>query len=163
MKSGHPPGSIGANPLLKSRIIKIFKKINEFRAERLGSKYKYGAIHGDLARHFGLKAKEWTDIWLWPDSRADEVISFLEDKRDNTLQGRVNKAASRAGYKHTRGHLFRLEGEALAKLEWDGSSDTVRELRYRLVGKTSRSDMTDNEFANWVAHLEGEVRRAHGE
>lgn len=158
-----PPGSIGANPLLRSRIDKLFKAINKFRAERLGDKYKYGALYGEMARHFGLKAKEWTDMWLWPESRADEVIHFLEDKRDNTQQGRVNKAASRPGYKHTRGHLFRLEKEALAKLEWDGNSDAVRELRYRLIGKSSRSDMSDNEFANWVAHLEGEVRRAHEE
>lgn len=158
-----PPGSIGAHPLLRSRIDKLFKAINKFRAERLGDKYKYGAIYGEMARHFGLKAKEWTDMWLWPESRADEVIHFLEDKRDNTRQARVNKASSRPGYKHTRPHLFRLEKEALAKLGWDDKSDAVRDLRYRLIGKSSRSDMMDNEFRNWVAHLEAEVRRVHGE
>lgn len=88
---------------------------------------------------------------------------FLESKRDNTQQGRVNKAASSPVYKHTRGHLFRLEKEALDKLDWDGSSVSVRDMRLRLIGKSSRSEMSYNEFSNWVAYLEGEVKRAHGE
>jgi hypothetical protein len=158
-----PPGSIGANPLLRQRIDNLFKQINEYRYERLGKKYRFGTIHGELAKAFDLKAKDWKQMWLWPEARADDVIKWLEDKRDNTQQGRIEKAARREGYRHTRPHLFRIEKECLEKLDWDGSSDEVRAMRYRLIGKASRADMSYDELARWVAYLQGEVKRFHEE
>jgi hypothetical protein len=158
-----PPNSIGGNPLLRQRIEYLFKQINEYRYERLGKKYRFGAIHGELAKEFGLKSKDWKQMWLWPEARADAVIKFLEDKRDNTQQGRIEKAATREGYRHTRPHLFRIEKECLDKLEWDGTSDEVRDMRYRLIGKASRAEMSYDELARWVAYLQGEVKRFHGE
>jgi len=158
-----PPGSIGAVGLLKARIDGLFKEINAFRAERLGQGFKYGAIYGELARAFGLKAADWKQIWLWPESRAAEIVAWLEAKRDNTQEGRIRKAAQRPGYKHSRGHLFRLETEALSRLGLDGNSDEVRRQRQLLTGHESRSTMPDAAFANWVAYLEAEVRREHGE
>lgn len=117
----------------------------------------------ELARAFGLKAAEWKQIWLWPESRAPEIVAWLEAKRDNTQEGRIRKAVQRPGYMHTRGHLFRMGTEALSRLGLDGNSDEVCRQRQLLTGHESRSTMPDAAFANWVAHLEAEVRRAHGE
>ncbi|SMF94338.1 hypothetical protein SAMN02949497_1648 [Methylomagnum ishizawai] len=158
-----PPGSIGANPLLRVRIDDLFKQINDFRHKRLGKSFRFSGIHGDLAKAFGLKSKEWRQIWLWQESRADEVIAWLEAKRDNTQQGRIEKAARGEGYRHTRPHLFRIEKECLEKLGWDGSSPEVRAMRYRMIGKESRADMSYNELARWVAYVQEEVKRFHGE
>lgn len=111
-----PPGCIGADVMLRARITKLFAQIDEFRRDRLGSQFKYGVTHGLFARAFGLKAAEWKEMWLWPKSREDEVINWLEQTRDATQQGRIVKAAKRPDYKHTRGHLFRKEDEALKNL-----------------------------------------------
>lgn len=157
------PGTIGANHFLRDRIEDLIKKINQKRYERLGDKFKFGAIYGDLARAFGLKAADWKALWLWPESRADELIRWLEEKRDNTQPGRIEKAARREGYRHTRGHLFRIEQECLDRLELDADSVAVKDARWRVTGKRSRKDMSDNELRNWVAFLEREVARAHGE
>lgn len=158
-----PPGSIGAVGLLKARIDGLFKEINAFRAERLGKGFKFGAIYGEMARAFDLKPADWKQIWLWPESRAAEIIAWLEVKRDNTQEGRIRKAAQKPGYKHARGHLYRLETEALSRLGLDVNSDVVRRQRHLLTGHESRSTMPDAVFANWVAHLEAEVRKVHGE
>lgn len=158
-----PAGTIGADPFLRPRIETLIKDINAKRYERLGKAFKFAALYGELARAFGLGAKDWKAIWLWPAARADEVIAWLESKRDNTQQGRIEKAARREGYRHTRGHLFRIEQECFDRLDLAADSDEVKTLRWRVTGKHSRKDMSDNEFRNWIAFLEEEVARAHGE
>lgn len=157
------PGTIGADLLLRGRVEKLLKEVNQKRYERLGDKFKFGALYGDLARAFGLKPKEWKAVWLWPESRAGELIRWLEEKLYNTQQGRIEKVARREGYRHTRGHLFRIEQDCLDRLDLDADSETVKEWLKLKTGKESRSDLDDNEFRNWVAYLEGEVARAHGE
>ncbi|ECI5747490.1 hypothetical protein D5P88_15865 [Salmonella enterica subsp. enterica] len=156
-----PQHSIGANAVLRLRIEGLFKQINEYRYLRLGKNFKFGAIHGELAKAFGLKPADWRSIWLWDESRASEIISWLESKRDNTIKGKIEKAASKAGYKHTRGHLFRLEKDYLSQLGWDDEqSKTSRTL---MTGKKSRADMSDNEFRSWVGYLRKELELMYGE
>lgn len=156
-----PPGSIGASPALRSRIEALIKEINEYRYVRLGKAFKGGAIYGELARAFGLKGTEWRSIWLWDEARAGEVINWLAGKRDNTQQGRINKAAKGEGYQHSRGHLFRLEKDYLGQLEW--SDDVIRKRRQLVAGHASRADLSDGEFRNWVAYLRRELEEMYGE
>jgi hypothetical protein len=44
----------------------------------------FAALYGDLAKAFGLDPKNWKDIWMFDESRAAEVIPWLEDKLNNT-------------------------------------------------------------------------------
>ncbi|ECE3294009.1 hypothetical protein C3509_18035 [Salmonella enterica] len=156
-----PQHSIGANAVLRLRIEGLFKQINEYRHQRLGKNFKFGAIYGELAKAFGLKPADWRNVWLWDKSRAVEIISWLEAKRDNTIKGKIEKAASKAGYQHTRGHLFRLEKDYLSQLGWD--DEQSKSSRTLMTGKKSRSDMSDNEFRSWVGYLRRELELMYGE
>lgn len=156
-----PTGSIGANPALRGRIEALIKEVNEYRYIRLGKAFKGGALYGELARAFGLKATEWRSIWLWDEVRASEVIAWLTSKRDNTQQGRINKAAKNEGYQHTKGHLFKLEKDYLGKLEWP--DDATRKRRQLITGHASRTDLSDSDFRNWVAYLRRELEQMYGE
>ena len=156
-----PRGSIGANPDLCSRINVLIKQINDYRFQRLGKSFKFGAIYGELAKAFGLKSADWKAIWLWDESRSLEVVAWLEGKRDNTIQGRIKKAAKGEGYQHTRGHLFAQEKDYLTQLGW-GDKDALAR-RQLITGKASRADMDDNEFRNWVGYLRRELERMYEE
>lgn len=156
-----PSGSIGASPVLRSRIEELIKQINEYRYQRLGKSFKFGALYGELAKAFGLKASEWRSIWLWDEFRAGEVTTWLEGKRDSTQQGRINKAAKGEGFQHSRGHLFRLEKEYLAQLEWP--DDVTRKKRQLIAGHASRADLSEGAFRNWVSYLRRELDDMYGE
>lgn len=156
-----PPNSIGAQTALRSRITALIREIEEHRRARLGVAFRYGSVQGIAARVLGLKKDQWQQIWLWDVSRFPEVIEALERARDNTQQGRINKAAQRPGYRHTSGHLFRLEKGYLAQLGW--GDEKARHERSLVMGAASRADLSDNDFNNWVAHLRAEVQRMYGE
>lgn len=155
------PGSIGANPALRLRIDGLLKEVEQYRYERIGKGYRFGTVYGELAKAFGLKASEWKNIWLQDEAVATEVIAWLEAKRDNTIQGRIKKAAKGEGYQHTRGHLFRIESDYLAQLGWDDRQ--ARDRRQLIAGAASRKDLSDNEFRNWVGYLRREVERMYDE
>jgi hypothetical protein len=76
---------------------------------------------------------------------------------DNTIDGRIGKAAMREDYLHTRPHLYRLEGELLAHLGLKKSSPVVKEQLKLYFSVTSRRQMNHNQHWLWVKHLEGEV------
>jgi hypothetical protein len=156
-----PPTSIGADSALRLRIDGLLNEIRENRSKYHGANTRWGAINGELAKAFGLPPRNWKQIYLLDVCRAEEVIAWLEEKRDNTIQGRIKKAASRPGYRHSRGHLFGQEKEYLEKLEWDDA--TARERRGLVTGKTSRADMSDDELRNWVAYLRREHERLYGD
>ena len=161
LKVEPPPGTIGAHAALRRRITDLIREIEEHRRARLGAKFKYGSVQGIAAEALGLKKTQWQQVWLWDVSRAPEVIERLERARDNTMQGRINKAARRQDYGHTRGHLFRLEKDYLAQLGW--GDEKAHEERLLMTGETSRARMSDAQFGNWVAHLNVTVRRMYGE
>lgn len=155
------PGSIGANPTLRLRIESLIKQTEEYRYQRLGKSYKFGSLHGDLARSLGYKSSDWRNIWLEDESSAPQIIAWLEEKRDNTQQGRIEKAAKRPGFNHTRGQLFRQEGDYLKQLDWDDG--LAKERRHLVTGKSSRADMSDQEFRSWVGYLRRETEKMYGE
>lgn len=156
-----PAGSLGANPAFRARIEGLLKQINDYRYQRLGKSFKFAALYGDFAKAFGLDPKNWKDIWMFDESRAMEVIPWLEDKLNNTQQGRVEKAAKGEGYAHSRGHLFRVEKDYLEQLRWDEAY--AKQQRQLVTGKTSRADMKDVEFRRWVDYLRRKAEEIYGE
>lgn len=156
-----PPGSIGANLILKKQIISLIKEIEDYRRKRLGSRFRHGIVYGELAHAFGLKKGEYSQIYLWDEYRADEVIEWLRGRLNNTQQGRIDKAAKNEGYVHSRGHLFSLEKDFVTQLGWQ--LETVKNVMLRVTGKVSRIDMSDNEFRDWVAYLRSELEKMYDE
>ncbi|EBU8698761.1 hypothetical protein AABH71_003158 [Salmonella enterica] len=154
-------GSIGANPSFRFRIEELVKEINDYRYQRLGNTFNFRALYGELGKAFGFKPSEWKKIWLCDESLAPEVIKWLEGKRDNTIQGRIKKATKGEGYKHSRGHLFRIESDYLKQLGWD--EKITRDRRKLITGAASRKDITDVEFQNWVGYLRRELNKMYGE
>lgn len=156
-----PLGSIGADSALRARIEQLIKQVSDYRFKRLGKNFRFGALYGDLAKAFGLKAADWRMIWLWDASRADEVIAWLQGKLDATQQGRIEKAATREGFQHTRGHLFGQERDYLGQLGWN--DDFAKARRTLITGKVSRADIKDDEFRRWVGYLRRELEAMYGE
>lgn len=154
-----PLGTIGASAMLKKRIQKLADEILKSRRNRIGSDFDFRVFWKSMARDLGTE--KWTDIWLWDECRASEVIAVLEAARDKTIEGRIKKAAKREGYQHTRGHLFRQEREYGQHL---GLSDEgLKEEMYLTTGKESHRDLTYDEHYNFVLHLKRRLDRFYGE
>lgn len=160
---GPAPGTIGANPTLKNKIESMINELGLRREKRFGKK-AYPVIRSNLKKDFGIpKTEKWTIVWDWPESRASELINYFAEKLDNTIDGRINIAAQRASYKHTRGQLFRLEKKYLDLLGLKQDSPEVRNARETMFGSPSRKDLTDSQFRNWVEVLENNVRKMYGD
>ncbi|WP_417915315.1 hypothetical protein [Candidatus Electronema sp. JM] len=156
-----PPTSIGGNPLLKKSIIDRFNKIGEEREKRFG-KSAYGGMYGKFKRDFGIKKEEqWTRIWLWPAACAVQIIKYLDEKYSNTIAGRIEKAATKEGCIPKRPFLFKKEGELLSQLQVDRGY--AKDCLHKYFGVTSRKNLTDSQFWQWISYLEEEVKRVYGE
>lgn len=156
-----PDGTIGADPTLRARIESLIKQVNDYRYQRLGKAFRFAALHGELAKAFGMSPKNWKSLWLLDRAMAPDVIGWLQQRLDNTQQGRIDRAAGRRDYAHTRGHLFAQEKEYLLQLGWD--DEQAREQRYLCTGKASRRDMSNGEFQQWVSYLYRSLGRIYGE
>lgn len=162
VKREYVSGTIGANPTLKDRIESMINELGLRRERRVGSN-AYAVVGSTLKKDFGIpKNTKWTSIWDWHESRAAELIEYLEAKLGNTIEGRIENAAKRPGYKLTRGQLFRVEKQYCDLLGCAPDSVEVKELRKQMFGTTSRKDLNDNQFRNWVEHLKLLVERVHG-
>ena len=136
-----PPESIGADLLLKQRIQLLYNKIGEQREKRFG-KNAYMVLARNFKRDFGIKNAKWTIIWGWPKNCAPAIISYLEDKYNNTIQGRLEKAASKKGYIHKRPYLYKLEKELLDHLGLDMKDAEFRQFMKMNFGVTSHAKLT---------------------
>jgi transcriptional regulator with XRE-family HTH domain len=153
-----PINSIGADPLLKQNIQTLFNKIGEAREKRFG-KSAYPAMYNTFKRDFGIKNNPWTIIWTWPRECAYEIIAYLQFKYDNTIQGRMEKAANREDYIHSRPQLYRLEMEYLSHFELEMDSPEVKELLYNYFGVTSHKRLTHIQHWQLVKYLEAQVEK----
>lgn len=155
-----PDGTIGANAFLRDRIQSLIDELGMRRKDRVGS-----SAFAVMLKRFKLdfkipKTKKWTCIWLWPESRAEEIVQYFEDKLGNTIKGRQEKAASRPGYRHSRRQLFAKERKVLDELGLDSDNPIIRDCMKRYFGVLSRRDMTDEQLASWVAYLDQEAEKA---
>ena len=152
------PESIGAVPLLKQRIITLFNKIGGQREKRFGKK-AYPVMYGNFKKDFSIKNNPYTIIWTWPKECAPVIIDYLEDKYKNTIQGRIEKAASQKGYFHTRSQLYKMEKKLLAHLGLDMKSFEVKQLLKEFFGVTSHAKITHLEHWQIVCYFEGLVKQ----
>lgn len=155
-----PVGSIGADALLRDRIETLIGELGMRRKERLGNN-AFAVMMNNFKRDFKIqKNKKWTCIWLWPESRAEEIVRYFQDKLGNTIKGRLEKAASKPGYQHSRRQLFAKERKILDDLGLDSDNHVIRDCMMRYFGVSSRREMTDEQLASWVAYLDQEAEKS---
>lgn len=144
-----PKGSIGANALLAERIKGMFNELGLRREERFG-KTAYAVMYSEFKKDFEIpRNQKYTAYLLWPESRAEEIINYLEEKLSNTIKGRKIRAASRKG--HTLPYLLAETTRLHKLLGWDEQAYRTH-LQY-LFGVTSRSDLTQSQLTNYIEYL----------
>ncbi len=152
-----PPDSIGSDSLLKQNIQMLFNKIGEAREKRFG-KSAYAVLAKKFRDDFGIKNNKWTIIWTWPKQCAPSIQNYLNEKYNNTIAGRMQKAAKRTDYIHTRPHLYKQEKELLEHLGLEMKSQEVKKLLQNYFNVTSHRDLTHLEHWQFVCYLEGRVK-----
>ena len=157
-----PPGSIGANPLLKQSIKSKFDRLGEEREKRFG-KQAYPVMYKNFKKDFGIKKGKWTVIWEWPEACADEIIQYLDEKYDNTIAGRIEISATKPGYIHKRPYLFQREKELLSQIGLNSKSQKVKDSLLRYFGTMSHKNMTNLQHWQWVCYLEKEAEKIYEE
>ncbi len=155
------PGSIGADGVLKEQVKEAFGKVGTEREKRFG-KSAYQVMYSTFKKDFSIpKELPWTVIWDWHASRAAEIFAYLEQKHGNTIGGKIENAARKPGYQHTRGQLFAREKELLEHLGLKPGSPEVKGEMLRLFGTDTHKNLDPRQHANWVAHIEHLVDRMY--
>ena len=152
-----PRNSIGEDPLLKNRIRTLFNKIGDERKKRFGNS-SYPVLYKKFKTDFKIKNNKWTVIWQWPKECAGPIIKYLERKYNNTIAGRIEKAASKENYIPARPYLYKIEKELLSHLGLKLDSKEVKESLENYFGVTSHTKLTHLDHWQFVSYLEGVVR-----
>ena len=144
-----PPNTIGANANMKKTIQGMLKKLKDYRFKQFG---KSGPIvvAKEFNKHFGLESIN--DLWLKNESMYSAVHEYLASTYDNTIDGRIKKAASRPGYRHTRGHLMQKSVEAINNLGWKDAQ--FRTWLFMEFGVSSRKGLSDGQLDDMIMSLE---------
>ncbi len=158
LKIAPPTDSIGSDPLLKTEIQMRFNRLGEEREKRFG-KNAYAVMYKKFKADFKIKNGNWTIIWTGPKNCATDIMQYLNDKYDNTIQGRQERASRREGYIHTRGQLYKKEKDLLAHFDLSFDSEEVRNTLASYFGVKSHLDLTHLQHWQWVCHLENTVRQ----
>jgi hypothetical protein len=162
MKILPPADSIGGNALLKNGIQDRFKKLADARAKRFDDVYKF--IYGRFKKVFGIpKEQKYTVYLTWPVECADSIIDYLDGLYANTIDGRIEKAASREGYIHEKPQLFKRERELLDCLGLKPDNAEVRQMLHNFFGVASHSKLDKLQLWQLVNYLEGLVKKQLGE
>ncbi|MCI5220911.1 MAG: hypothetical protein D3914_17370 [Candidatus Electrothrix sp. LOE2] len=120
-------------------------------------------MYRNFKKDFGIKEGKWTQIWEWPEGCAKDIIQYLDEKYSNTIAGRIEKAAKRSGYSHTRPYLYKKEREFLSQLDIEVESNFVKESLKKYFGSSSHKDLTSLQHWQWVCYLEKEVEKIYAE
>ena len=86
------------------------------------------------------------------------IQNYLIEKFNNTIEGRMQKAANRDNYLHTRPHLYKKEKELLEHLGLEMESKEVKKLLMEYFNVNSHRDLTHLEHWQLVCYLEGKVK-----
>jgi hypothetical protein len=162
IERGPIPGTIGYNSGLKIRIIELFNKIGDSRKQRFGDR-AFPVLYSNFKKDFKIKNQKWSIIWDWPEECAPEIIRYLNDKFNNTIDGRISVVAKRPDYIHTRPHLYKKEKELLFNIGESFDGDWLRGKLKELFGETSHTKLTHLQHWQWVCHLEAMVKAQIGE
>lgn len=150
--------SIGNEPLLRQRIKELMNKIGDARKAR-GLENAHAVLANQLKKRFKIKNNKWTIIWDWPVECADDIIAYLEGLYEKTIPGRMEKAAKREDYLHSRPQLYKREKELLSHFGLEPGSPQVKASLVQFFGVDSHKDLTHIQHWQWVKYLEGEVMR----
>ena len=158
IKTPPPPGSIGSNPLLRQTIETKFNRLGEEREKRFG-KSAYPAMYKTFKRDFKIKNAKWTIIWEWPENCAPDIISYLDDKYDNTIKGRIEKASKRSDHIAPRPQLYQMEKGLFEYLGWDFKGPEIREFLLVHFGVSSHKQLNHLQHWQLVRYLEGIIEK----
>lgn len=158
-----PPGSIGADSLLKIRIEGLFNDLGIARKKRFPNS-SFEVMYGIFKRDFKIgKNHKWTIIWTWPSNMAPLIIEYLEEKLANTIGGRIRKSASAKNIIPTRPMLYAKERALLEHLGMTMKSPELRRLLKERFGATSHQDINHDQHMHLVAFLDDLVKKTIGE
>jgi len=155
-------GTIGDSDLLRKRISELFNRLGDERKKRFGES-AYGVMYRKFKRDFGIENNPWTVVWGWPEAAAQAVTDYLSDKCANTIAGRKERAAKKAGRLPRRPQLYKQERELLSQLGLEMSSPEVGEALLRYFGVRSHTELSHHDHWLWVCRLQREVREIIGE
>jgi hypothetical protein len=155
-----PPDSIGADRHLKQAIQTRVNLIKEEWAKKSDIRTASGIFYRMFKKNFGIPQKDgFGVIWYWGIDRVQVIIDYLDEIYDQTIPGKIKKAARRKGYVHTSGHLYRREGELLHHLGWDRGGPEIKKVLKLLFNVVSHSNLSPLQHADLVDYLEKEVRK----
>jgi hypothetical protein len=157
-----PPGTIGANPLLKQAIKERFNKLGEEREKRFG-KRAYEVMYKIFKTAFDIKNDKWTVIWNWPEAAGDPIIHYLDAKYANTISGRITQSIEKGTFIPTKRQSYAREKELLEQLDLEISSPQVKECLAKYFGVNSHTKLTRTSHWQWVMYLEQQVKEMIGE
>lgn len=94
IKVNAPLGSIGSDVMLSQYISYLIKRYNEFASKEPSrkTKFSFGAIPNNIIKKFGAK---WQFLEL---KKANEVISYLQNRINKTRQARINKGKNYSAF-----------------------------------------------------------------
>jgi len=157
-----PQGTIGSDPILKQAILRRFNKLGEEREKRFG-KQAYAVMYKKFKKDFGIENAHWTIIWTWPKECAEAIIQYLDDKYNNTIAGRIEKATKKETYLHSRPFLYKKEKELLEQLGYNLSSPEIKKALKKYFGVDSHKDLSHLNHWLWVCYLEDCVKKLEDE
>lgn len=105
-KLSHPRGSIGSELLLRNYIKYLIDRYNEFKkADRNLSSFSYAVIYRSIRSEFKTK---WDFI---PVQRFPDLASYLQDRIDKTILGKVRKARGHKNYETFEEFQLNMESQ----------------------------------------------------
>lgn len=99
----HPPGSIGANLEMKGYVDYLISRYYDYRkadaAYGVKRRFSHAVIHRNIEKKFGYKT------FFMPYRLFEDLVAYLQDCIDRTIQGKRNSKGKRKNY-----HSFKEHG-----------------------------------------------------
>lgn len=141
----------------------LFNKIGQQREKRFGKK-AYPVMYKKFKTDFGIKGEQaWTIIWGWPKNCAPTIIKYLEEKYNNTIQGRIERASKKGNYIPSRPVLYQEEELLLSQLSLTIKSEEVKSWLNIYFGVDSHTRLSQSQHWLFVKYLEELVKENIGE
>lgn len=162
------PDYIGGDPFLVMTIEDRVKKLADYRIKRLQkenpykdpkeiSKQVYSVIWRSFKSRFSIRKQPYTVFKKWHKAAAKDILDYFDDLIDETIQGKIEKAARSPNYKHSRRQLFKQEVQLLKYFGLSTNSPEVDERLYMLFRVISHKNLTDYQHWQWVKYLESKL------
>lgn len=109
-RMNYPVGSVGADLVRKNYVAYLAGRYNDFRATGLASygqkgTHHHGVIHTQIKSRFKVAGTYYVPV-----ERFEELVRFLQDKIDQTIQGKRNKARGGGAYSSFEDYVREQQG-----------------------------------------------------